>query len=124
MAFDTVIKCCQYCNKEIRGRSDKKFCDDYCRNLFHNQLNAKSNQNLRIINSILKKNRNILASFLKAETAFEKVSKEKLLESGFQFKYYTHSVPHKNGSINYFCYDHGYLMLNKDWLLVVRERTK
>jgi hypothetical protein len=124
MAIDSIIKCCQYCNKEIRGRSDKKFCDDYCRNLFHNQVNAKSNKNLRIINSILKKNRNILASFLKDETAFEKISKEKLLECGFQFKYFTHTVTHKNGSLYYFCYDLGYHMLDNEWLLLVRERTK
>jgi hypothetical protein len=87
-------------------------------------VNAKANQNLRIINSILKKNRNILASFLKPETEFEKISKEKLLESGFQFKYCTHTVTHKNGSVYYFCYDLGYLMLNNEWLLLVRERNK
>jgi hypothetical protein len=124
MAIDSIHKCCLYCSKEVRGRSDKKFCDDYCRNLFHNQVNAKTNQNFRIINSILKKNRKILASFLESEAEFEKISKEKLLESGFQFKYFTHTHTHKNGSVYYFCYDLGYLLLNNEWLLLVRERTK
>ena len=36
----TAQKCLQ-CDKVIRGRIDKKFCDDWCRNNFNNALNRK-----------------------------------------------------------------------------------
>ena len=30
-------KPCLSCSKPVKGRTDKKFCDDYCRNSYHNR---------------------------------------------------------------------------------------
>ena len=39
MLMNNVIakfnKICHYCGAELKGRSDKKFCDDYCRNNYY-----------------------------------------------------------------------------------------
>ncbi len=29
---------CQQCGKPVKGRIDKRFCDDFCRNAYNNNL--------------------------------------------------------------------------------------
>ena len=117
-------KPCLTCNKPVKGRTDKKFCDDYCRNNYNNHLKAVCNNMVRNINNALGKNRRILESLLPQKEEMTKVSKEKLLEQGFLFKYITHIYKNKKGSTYYFCYDHGYLLLENDWYLIVRRKAE
>lgn len=121
MTTGTPIKLCQACNKPVKGRTDKKFCDDYCRNNFNNQLKADSNNQVRNINNALGKNRRILEGIIGEGEEMAKTSKEKLLEKGFQFKYITHSYTNKKGNTYFFCYDHGYLSLENDGYLIVKR---
>jgi hypothetical protein len=58
---------CLACEKTLRGRIDKKFCDDYCRNNYNNQQRAADGQYDKKIISILKKNKQVLSQFLKEE---------------------------------------------------------
>lgn len=118
-----VQKICLSCGKTIQGRIDKKFCDDYCRNSYNNQLKAVSNNLIKNINNALRKNRNILASILEKQGDTAKITKEKLVQAGFQFKYGTHSYTNKKGNVYGYCYDYGYLELDNDWLLVVKEKA-
>uniref|UniRef100_UPI00374D4ADE DUF2116 family Zn-ribbon domain-containing protein n=2 Tax=Ferruginibacter sp. TaxID=1940288 RepID=UPI00374D4ADE len=64
MTTDIAFKKCLTCGKTIKGRTDKKFCDDYCRNGYNNQLKAGDNNYVRNINNALRKNRRILESLL------------------------------------------------------------
>ena len=57
---NTNQKNCIACNKIIRGRSDKKFCNDYCRNAYNNQIKSPTNNLIRNTNNRLSKNRRIL----------------------------------------------------------------
>ena len=57
-------KTCLQCGKTLRGRADKKFCDDYCRNNYNNQLKANTNNYVRNINNALGKNRRILEKYI------------------------------------------------------------
>lgn len=116
----TEIKECLSCGKTIQGRVDKKFCDDYCRNTYNNQLKAFSNNLIRNINNALKKNRNILLGLLVDNGDTVKTTREKLLKMGFQFKYTTHTYTNKKGNVYGYCYDYGYLELDNDWYLIVR----
>ena len=81
------IKTCLNCKEEILGRSDKKFCSDYCRNQYNNMQNSDANKYVRNINNILRKNRRIL-SHLNTEGKTT-VHKNKIYESGFNFNYFT-----------------------------------
>ncbi|MEO8770492.1 MAG: hypothetical protein ABI402_10420 [Ferruginibacter sp.] len=117
-------KFCLTCSKPVKGRTDKKFCDDYCRNNYNNHLKADCNNMVRNINHALGKNRRILESMIPEKEEMGKVSKEKLLQEGFQFKYVTHIYKNKKGSTYHFCYDHGYLLLENDWYLIVRRREE
>jgi len=121
MIQQSVAKPCMACGKPIKGRSDKKFCDDYCRNSYNNDLKSDSNNYVRNINNGLRKNRRILKESLPATEEMGKTTKDKLLHKGFQFKYITHTYTNKKGAIYYFCYDYGYLPLENDWYLVVKS---
>ncbi|MEP6711637.1 MAG: hypothetical protein ABJA37_04430 [Ferruginibacter sp.] len=115
---------CLACNKPIKGRTDKKFCDDYCRNNFNNQLKSGTTNLVRNINNALGKNRRILESIIPAGEETFKTNKEKLLQKGFQFKYITHSYTNKKGDVYFFCYDYGYLPTGNDWYLLVKRKAE
>ena len=119
-------KTCLACGAVLRGRVDKKFCNDYCRNNYNNQQKLKGNQNalVRNINSTLLKNRNLLESILPETEETAKASKDKLLRLGFHFKYFTHLYTTKTGKTYYYCYDYGYLPLDNDWFLIVKKKEE
>lgn len=112
---------CLACNKEVKGRTDKKFCNDYCRNYYNNQLKSAGNSRLRQINNALGKNRRILARMLDGGDEILRVQKEQLLQEGFVFRYMTHTFTNAKGNTYIFCYDYGYLQLVNDCVLVVKE---
>jgi hypothetical protein len=113
---------CLECNKPVKGRIDKKFCDDFCRNSYNNKLNSDSNAYVRNINNILRRNRRILEEALPSAEEMVKITKHKMHEKGFQFKYITHTYTNKKGNVYYFCYEYGYLLLEGDWVLIVKRK--
>jgi len=46
---------CLECGEPLIGRSDKKFCDDQCRNAYNNKLNRDHINLYRNINNKLRK---------------------------------------------------------------------
>ena len=122
MVQQIVPRTCMSCGKSLKGRSDKKFCDDFCRNVYNNDLKSGSNNYVRNINNALHKNRRILEDCLPASEEMSKTTKDKLLHKGFQFKYITHIYTNKKGNIYYFCYEYGYLPLENGWHLIVKRK--
>ena len=117
-------KKCPECGEPIKGRIDKKFCDDYCRNNYNNQLKSNTINLVRNINNALGKNRRILENLFIAGEQMAKTTKNKLLQRGFQFKYITHTYTNKRGNMYFFCYDIGYLPLESDWYLLVKQKEE
>ena len=109
------------CGEIVRGRSDKKFCNDYCRNAYNNEL-KKSNSEVRYINQVLGKNRRILERLLSNNATTIKINKENLHQLGFQFKYITHIYTTLSSKTYYYCYDYGYLPVGNDWFLIVKKK--
>jgi hypothetical protein len=116
------LRLCLDCNKPVKGRTDKKFCNDYCRNHYNNKLKATTHNLVRNINNALGKNRRILEDLLGENDEIIRVSKESMIQHGFQFRYYTHTYKNKKGTIYFFCYDYGYLPLEQDSCLVVKYK--
>lgn len=114
---------CLDCGELLKGRSDKKFCDDLCRNNYNNQLNSDATATLRNINNALRKNRRILTSLMPKEGTGN-VSKNKLNTLGFNFMYHTHTYTNKKGLTYFLCYDHGYLPLANDYFMIVKWGEK
>lgn len=121
MTTTPPTRLCLSCAKPVKGRTDKKFCDDFCRNNYNNQLKSTSSNLMRNINNALNKNRRILDALLGTEE-MQKTTKERLLQKGFQFKYITHLYNNKKGNTYFFCYDIGYLPLDNDWYLIVKRK--
>lgn len=117
-------KTCLACKKTLKGRVDKKFCDDYCRNNYNNQQKAKGvhSSYVRNINNTLLKNRRILEDILPDAEETAKANKDKLQRLGFHFKYFTHLYTTKAGKTYFYCYDYGYLPLENDWYLIVKRK--
>lgn len=112
------IRICGYCQERIRGRSDKKFCNDVCRNAYNNRLNGAVNSAIREVNSKLKRNRRILERLFPLDSPFIKISKQALLNRGFQLCFHTHMNLSPKGSVYYFCYEYGYTLLGEDVVVV------
>lgn len=110
---------CIECKEEFMGRADKKFCSDYCRSTYNNKLKGGTNNIMRNINNILRKNRGILDMLNK--TGKTKLHKSRLAREGFSFDYFTHVSVTKKGTQYYFVYEQGYLLLEDDFVLLVRK---
>jgi hypothetical protein len=112
---------CQSCGKVLKGRVDKKFCDDTCRNNYNNVQNSDRNNYVRNVNTILRKNRKILEVLLPSGEKTANIARQKLREKGFDFNYQTSVLQTQKGTYT-FCYEYGYLPLDGDWLLLVKRK--
>ncbi len=110
---------CPECGEVIKGRIDKKFCSDMCRNSFNNKVNSDTTNYVRNINNILRKNRRILEESLQGEKTT--LARQKLVDKGFNFKYYTHHHTTRNNHTYIFCYEFGYLLIENDFVLIIKR---
>ena len=114
-------KKCLECEEVLKGRVDKKFCSDYCRNAHNNRVNKDSKNLIRNINNRLRKNYKILSELnISGKT---KVTRTKLYDKGFDFNFFTSIYKTKTGNTYFYIYDEGYLPLeNELFLLIKKER--
>lgn len=110
---------CNYCGEEVKGRIDKKFCDESCRNTYNNNINRDANKFMSRINRILRKNRRLLKELNPNGKA--KVSREKLLSNGFNFNYYTNTFQTKSGKVYRFVFDQGYLKIGANEYVLIEK---
>lgn len=120
------IRKCLDCGATLKGRVDKKFCNDYCRNNYNNRQKSKGSHSslVRNINNALMKNRKVLESLLPEGEETARAHKDKLLRMGFHFRYLTHTYTTRSGKVYFYCYDYGYLPLDNDWYLLVRKKEE
>ena len=99
---------CKNCNKPLEGRSDKKYCDNYCKSAYQykNEKENQSNFYLKV-DKQLKSNRKILKTYNKAGKST--VRAEELLKEGFNPNYFTHYWKNQKGDVYLFCYEYGFL---------------
>lgn len=114
-------KSCLTCGRPFRGRSDKKFCKEYCRNSYNNHRKEKSSPRAKQINKILHRNSVILRSSCDPTKSITLLSKMDLLRQGFDFRYYTHVLTSDKGQQYNFCYEYGYADFGKDGIAVVGD---
>ncbi|NQU33024.1 MAG: hypothetical protein HQ521_07295 [Bacteroidetes bacterium] len=108
---------CLDCGTKLMGRVDKKFCNDQCRNNYHNKENREDSALIRNVNAILKKNRNILRDLNPVGKA--KVKKQDMISKGFNFKYFSNIYKTKDNRMYYFVYEHGYTDIGNDYFALV-----
>lgn len=115
-----IERCCAECGQRLTGRADKKFCNDQCRTAWHNTQAGVDNDRMRNINSILRKNRRILANLMANEK--KKIRSVALSQLGFDFSHFTSVRKKRGGILEHFCYDLGYVPVNNGvYLLKTRH---
>ncbi len=110
---------CLECEEPIKGRSDKKFCNDSCRNSYNNRERRAVNNEVRNVNRILSKNYKILLEL--NPNGKSRTTREKMLLKGYDFTYHTSTYENKKGDCYYFCYDQGYLLLENEMIALVKK---
>ncbi|MGK0422311.1 MAG: putative nucleic acid-binding Zn ribbon protein [Polaribacter sp.] len=113
------IRECLACKEAVKGRVDKKFCSDYCRNAYNNQVNKDSKNLIRNINNRLRKNYKILSEL--NGSGKTKVTRTKLYDNGFDFQFFTSIYKTKTGNTYFYVYNEGYLTLENDTFLLIRK---
>jgi hypothetical protein len=99
------------------GRTDKKYCDDQCRNAFNNKLKRQHEKLILDTNKILRKNRSILQQL--NPVGKTTIRTEYLVKLGFDFRYFTHLFTTKNNNDYRFCYEYGYFKIDDEKTLIV-----
>ncbi|WP_432711818.1 hypothetical protein [Pedobacter sp.] len=112
-------KFCLECNAPVKGRADKKFCDDQCRSSYYNRHKAEENSTTTAINQVLKKNRKLLMQFNPEGKTI--ILKNSLIAAGFNLHYHTHMEQDKLGHTYIYCYEYGYLDIGQDQFLLVKN---
>lgn len=113
-------KKCLFCGRDINGRSDKKYCDDICRNNYNYQRNRNDNTIIRETNRSLLHNRKILD--LLCENEKNIVKRQLLVDSGFDFSFMTGIYKTKRNREYVLVYDYAYKSAGNDEVLVIRYR--
>jgi hypothetical protein len=113
---------CAYCDKELLGRTDKKYCNDTCRNRANSKKRKKEtwgeDKHIYEITRDLHRNRTIMKSSGAFLDEPKKVTKGWMLDKGYNFDYYTNILHTKKGDY-YFCYEFGHLILEDGKILIV-----
>jgi len=110
---------CMNCGEKLRGRADKKFCDDHCRVDHHNAKNKDRNNMLNEINSVLRKNAAILERL--QASGIERLTKPMLLAADFDFNFFTHQYIGEEGDLYRYCYDLGYRIMDGDEIKIRKD---
>lgn len=108
---------CLYCKQPIdplKGRKDRKYCDDRCRSSYHNQQREEINAVTGRVNNILLNNMKVLKSLLGAKTSVS-VSRELMMRKGFSFDYQTQVYKDYR-----FCYEYGYILKGEKYCKIVK----
>lgn len=105
---------CENCGKPLFGRTDKKFCNDSCRNEFNRKKRTAQQiaeyEKLPEIFKIIRRNHAILKTYQLEQTepgAMISVNRSELLHRGYHFKFFTSLHRDSTGQLWKFCFDYG-----------------
>ena len=99
---------CPVCEKPIKGRTDKKFCDPSCKSAWHYQVQQEEGRGLYArIHGQLKTNRRILRKYNRA--GMTTIRAQVLIDQGFRPRFHTHRWTNSQKEIYRFVYEFGFL---------------
>ena len=104
---------CKHCNKELQGRTDKKYCNLHCKSAY--QYQQAQEQPERFYNKVdnqLRLNRKILKKYNIGGKVT--VRAEVLRELGFDSNFFTHYWKNVKGDVYLFVYEFGFLKIDEN----------
>ncbi len=96
-------KTCLTCGEKLTGRADKKFCNDACKNEFHNQQAALRPSYEKKQRKVARKNRSLLLKI--AASGNGEIEMKELELSGFNFEGLTGLKNFGKDMVQLYCYD-------------------
>ncbi|MEH0157309.1 hypothetical protein V6R21_24560 [Limibacter armeniacum] len=110
--MDHIEKHCLSCGKSLTGRAGKKFCDNYCKSVYHYQKTKEDAPDFyHQVSQQLRQNRRILKEYNKAGKAT--VRCEALLAEGFDPNFFTHYWKNAKGEVYLFVFEYGFLKITE-----------
>lgn len=108
----TEDKKCPVCGSPVRGRTDKVFCSTKCKSINQYENRQEDEKFYLRVDRQLKINRKLLKKYNRS--GFTTIRKSELTAEGFDPKFFTHYWKNKKGDVYLFCYDYGFLYLERD----------
>lgn len=107
-------KRCLTCGEKLSGRSDKKFCNQACRNDFHNGLKPRYDSLESRLLLSFRKNRNILTELIREGK--QQAAIEDLRKKGFDPEAITGIRQKTDGQLVLCCYEYRLLTIGESIL--------
>lgn len=120
MAGKATTRTCLVCPTPISGNDNKKFCSDKCKNAYNNSRRKQETGQIGRVISILKNNRRTMETLLDGKSVTN-VKEQAMLDSGFVFRYHTHTRVNQGDQKEYlFCFEYGYHRKDNGWCTLVK----
>ena len=103
-------KKCPICSSLVKGRTDKIFCSTKCKSIDQYEKRQETEAFYFRVERQLRTNRKILKKHNRS--GFTTLRKSKLIEEGFDSKFFTHYWKNKKGEVYLFVYEYGFLKKN------------
>jgi hypothetical protein len=111
------------CKIPIKGRSDKTFCSNECKNRYHTKLRSVTNTATHKTDLILHRNRSILLEILGKNLIQKKVHRYVLDRKKFNFSYITSIHTNKHGKRVYHVYDFSWMIFSDQEILIIHRKN-
>lgn len=103
---------CPVCGNAVQGRSDKRFFSTTCKSVDQYERRQREEGFFLFVDRQLKTNRKILKLYNR--TGYTTLRRSVLESEGFNPRYFTHYWKNRKGDVYLFCYDFGFLSVNRD----------
>lgn len=101
---------CPICNSIVKGRTDKIFCSTKCKSIDQYEKRQRTEAFYFKVEKHLRTNRKVLKKYNKS--GFTTIRKSKLIEEGFNPKFFTHYWKNSKGEVYLFVFEYGFLKKN------------
>jgi len=118
-----TVRKCPVCGTDVKGRSDKIYCNVYCKNENHYKVRQKRLESILPVDDRLHHNYKLLCQYLQGKNRPVKVSKAELTELNFNFDFHTHFITNAKGQIYRCLYNLAWLQLSDNVILVVKTEV-
>lgn len=117
------MKTCLQCERQFRGRADKRYCSDACRAQFNNLQRRVNPSTQQCIHQYLKENHRILQELLQRKNTLQ-ISEMQLTELGFRARYITHWINVHEPPIRFGCYEYEWKKMENGMVEIQKSKQK
>ncbi|MDQ3050950.1 MAG: hypothetical protein M3Q95_08710 [Bacteroidota bacterium] len=106
-------KMCVSCGERVTGRADKKYCNEACKNEFHNRKSNRQSPAEKARMTAARKNRSILSKI--EASGLTQIGKTELELCGFNFEALTGLKMLGKGKFLLYCFDYQLQLQKEEW---------